>query len=189
VRRDGASQRATRQAQLLAQRAISSQRRCEQGWQLIMVCSLSGANMPARHYSPYLTLALRGSAGSANDLVAHAERLALADLRTSLSIATLCRVMAVSERTLRKAFHKIHGLPPHRCLRTLKLSRARRELMLARGQSVTVTEIATDLGFVELGRFSVEYRRMFGESPSETLRQAFRDPGGGNSASNDLVAF
>ena len=154
-----------------------------------MVCSPSGANMPARHYSPYLTLALRGSAGSANDLVAHAERLALADLRTSLSIATLCRVMAVSERTLRKAFHKIHGLPPHRCLRMLKLSRARRELMLARGQSVTVTEIATDLGFVELGRFSVEYRRMFGESPSETLRQAFRDPGGGNSASNDLVAF
>jgi len=34
---------------------------------------------------------------------------------------------------------------------------------------VTVTEIATSFGFVELGRFSVEYRKVFGESPSETL--------------------
>ena len=44
--------------------------------------------------------------------------------------------------------------------------------MSAGGQSVTVTEIATSLGFVELGRFSVEYRKMFGESPSKTLREA-----------------
>ena len=50
--------------------------------------------------------------------------------------------------------------------------------MMARGQHVTVTEIATALGFVELGRFSVEYRKAFGESPSETLRQAFREHGG-----------
>jgi AraC family ethanolamine operon transcriptional activator len=154
-----------------------------------MVRSLPGANMPARLYSPSLTVARRASKGSKRDLVAHAEGLALADLYTPLNIATLCRVLAVSERTLRKAFHRIHGLPPHRYLRMLKLSRARQELMLVRGRSVTVTEIATDLGFVELGRFSVEYRRMFGESPSETLRQAFRDPGGGNSASNDRVAF
>ena len=34
---------------------------------------------------------------------------------------------------------------------------------------MTVTEIATNLGFVELGRFSVEYRKVFGERPSETL--------------------
>jgi AraC-like DNA-binding protein len=37
---------------------------------------------------------------------------------------------------------------------------------------VTVTEIATGFGFVELGRFSVEYRKIFGESPSQTLHQA-----------------
>jgi AraC-like DNA-binding protein len=34
---------------------------------------------------------------------------------------------------------------------------------------VTVTEIATGFGFLELGRFSVEYRKAFGESPSQTL--------------------
>jgi len=61
--------------------------------------------------------------------------------------------------------------------------------MMARGRRVTVTEIATALGFVELGRFSVEYRRAFGESPSETLRQAFREHVGNDSTLNDRVAF
>ena len=47
----------------------------------------------------------------------------MADLQTPLDIATLCRALSVSERTLRKAFHRIRGLPPHRCLRMFKLSR------------------------------------------------------------------
>ena len=148
-----------------------------------------GANMPGRQYSPSLSFGVRASTGSSRDLVSHAEKLAMADLQTQLDIATLCRALSVSERTLRKAFHRIHGLPPHRCLRLLKLSRARGELMMARGRHVTVTEIATALGFVELGRFSVEYRRAFGESPSETLRQAFREHGGDDSASIGRVAF
>ena len=36
--------------------------------------------------------------------------------------------------------------------------------MMTRGRPVTVTEIATALGFVELGRFSVEYRERSGRA-------------------------
>ena len=104
-----------------------------------------------------------------HELVEQAERLALANLQTPLDMPTLCRALAVSERTLRKAFQKSRGLPPCRRLRMLRLSGARQGLLLARSRCVTVTEIATSFGFVELGRFSVEYRKMFGESPSETL--------------------
>ncbi|WP_092515709.1 helix-turn-helix domain-containing protein [Afipia sp. GAS231] len=107
------------------------------------------------------------------DLVEQAERLALAHLDEPLHMSALCRTLAVSERTLRKAFHKIHGLPPCRHLRMLRLSQARRALLSADSGRVTVTEIATCFGFVELGRFSVEYRKMFGESPSQTLHRAF----------------
>ena len=113
-------------------------------------------------------------AGKPNhELVERAERLALANFQTPLDIATLCRTLAVSERTLRKAFQKIRGLPPCRRLRMLRLSGARRVLLSAHGRCVTVTEIATSFGFVELGRFSVEYRKTFGESPSETLGRRF----------------
>jgi transcriptional regulator GlxA family with amidase domain len=107
-----------------------------------------------------------------HELVEQAERIALANFQTPLDIPTLCRTLAVSERTLRKAFQKIRGLPPCRRLRMLRLSGARRALLSARGRFVTVTEIATSFGFVELGRFSVEYRQTFGESPSETLARS-----------------
>jgi AraC-like DNA-binding protein len=65
--------------------------------------------------------------------------------------------------------------PPYRHLRMRRLSQARSALLSADGNFTTVTEIATLFGFVELGRFSVEYRKMFGESPSQTLQRA--DPG------------
>jgi hypothetical protein len=46
---------------------------------------------------------------------------------------------------------------------------ARRKLMMADPSATTVTEIATEHGFWELGRFSVQYRWLFGEPPSSTL--------------------
>jgi transcriptional regulator GlxA family with amidase domain len=120
--------------------------------------------------TPSVVLTLGKRVGKPNqELVERAERLALANFQTPLDIATLCRALAVSERTLRKAFQKIRGLPPCRRLRMLRLSGARRALLSPHGHCVTVTEIATSFGFVELGRFSVEYRKTFGESPSETL--------------------
>jgi hypothetical protein len=61
--------------------------------------------------------------------------------------------------------------------------------MSARGRSATVTEIATGLGFVELGRLSVEYRRMFEESLPETLRRTFPRSWRRNRDLNDRVTF
>jgi transcriptional regulator GlxA family with amidase domain len=109
---------------------------------------------------------------SQSDLVDQAEKLALADLDEPLHIGALCRALCVSERTLRKAFHKTCGLAPCRHLRMLRLSEARCALLAADWRRVTVTEIATAFGFLELGRFSVEYRKVFGESPSQTLHGA-----------------
>ena len=105
-------------------------------------------------------------------LVQRAEKLALAYDDKPLQVSALSRALGVSERTLRKLFNEIHGRPPSRHLRMLRLSEVRRALLSARGHPVTVTEIATDFGFAELGRFSVEYRKAFGESPSTTLHQA-----------------
>jgi AraC family ethanolamine operon transcriptional activator len=69
----------------------------------------------------------------------------------------------------------------------LRLSGARLVLLSAHDRCETVTEIATSFGFVELGRFSVEYRKMFGESPSETLGRRSVTHGCRRSASHDRV--
>jgi AraC-like DNA-binding protein len=123
---------------------------------------------------------------SSLNLVQRAEVLALADLDKSLHVATLAHTLAVSERTLRKAFKNTYGLSPCRHLRMLRLSRVRRALLSAHDQVVTVTEIATEFGFAELGRFSVEYRKVFGESPSVTLRRSSRRYEKPNCRGNDL---
>ena len=130
------------------------------------------------NFHPWGGHAVEGSgrwpAQSGLDLVQRAEMLALAELAKPLNIQALCRALAVSERTLRKAFNKTYGLPPCRQLRMLRLSRVRRALLSSHDKIVTVTEIATGFGFAELGRFSVEYRKVFGESPSATLHRTSR---------------
>jgi AraC-like DNA-binding protein len=99
-----------------------------------------------------------------NDLTKRAERLAL----DGRGIAVICRTLNISERTLRKAFHRKHGVPPCRRFRMLRLAGARGALLLGHG---TVTAIAMDFGFEQLGRFAGEYRKAFGESPSQTLKR------------------
>ena len=112
---------------------------------------------------------------SRSELVKKAEELALAEMDEPLHISAVCRALAVSERTLRKAFYESCGLPPCRRLRMLRLSEARRALLAADCRRVTVTQIATGFGFLELGRFSVEYRKVFDESPSQTLHHEIPD--------------
>lgn len=109
-----------------------------------------------------------------NRLAKQVERMVLADLRRRPSIAEISRKLGVSDRYLRKVFQIVHGIPPSKHLRMLRLSRARQALLSAHGRSPTVSKIAIRLGFSELGRFSVEYRKRFGESPSATLRRAIR---------------
>lgn len=88
-----------------------------------------------------------------------------------VTIATLSRVAGVSDRTLRAAFHDVVGLSPKQYKLAQRL-RAAREALLSAHPSTTVTDVATEHGFYELGQFAVRYRQAFGEVPSRTLQQA-----------------
>ena len=84
-------------------------------------------------------------------------------------IGQLPHIAGVSERTLRNAFYQVHGLSPKQFDLRERLQHARRALC-DRAPSCTVTSVASEYGFFEFGRFSATYRRMFGESPSQTIR-------------------
>ena len=93
-----------------------------------------------------------------------------------LYLTELCSATGVSERTLRTCCHEHLGMSPTRYLWLRRMHLARRGLRVADTAATTVTDVATSYGFWELGRFSVAYRSLFGESPSAALRRPPEDP-------------
>jgi len=90
----------------------------------------------------------------------------------SIYLPEVCSAVGVSERTLRSYCHDAFGMGPIRYLWLRRMHLARRALLQADPVSASVTKVATDYGFWELGRFSVEYRSLFGESPSASLQRS-----------------
>ena len=86
-------------------------------------------------------------------------------------LAEICAVTGASERMLRVCCQEHLGMGPIRYLWLRRMHLARRALISAEYGKATVTQIATDHGFWELGRFSIEYRALFGEPPSASLRR------------------
>ncbi len=89
------------------------------------------------------------------------------------TVRDICRVANVSERTLQYAFRERFGIPPKSFLLALRLNGMRRELKNADTISSTVTDLATRWGFWHMSQFAVDYRRFFGELPSETMKRLF----------------
>jgi AraC-like DNA-binding protein len=92
--------------------------------------------------------------------------------RQVVQIEDICLALNISRRTLYRAFRDLLDISPKAYLRLKNMSAARARLLDAGNRPTTVTQVALDQGFWELGRFSGAYRAMFGESPSETLRAA-----------------
>jgi AraC-like DNA-binding protein len=104
-------------------------------------------------------------------VVARFEEFLEANFDRPLYVAEICAGIGVPERTLRKSCEEQLGMGPIRYLTLRRMHLARRALLGADPSRSTVTRIVTDHGFWELGRFSVAYRLLFGESPSETLHR------------------
>lgn len=87
-----------------------------------------------------------------------------------LTVEDLCRVLGVSRRTLQYSFKEVLQLNPVSYLRAMRLNGVRRMLKSAGAERQSVQDIAARWGFWHLSHFANDYRRMFGELPSETLR-------------------
>jgi AraC-like DNA-binding protein len=101
----------------------------------------------------------------------------------SIHLLEMCAAIGVSERTLRLYCEEHVGMGPVRYLWLRRMNLARRRLSAADPTAATVTGIALDHGFGEPGRFSAQYRQLFGISPAETLRRSDGRPNDGTSVS------
>ena len=108
---------------------------------------------------------------SAAKVVRQVEDLVDAHAIGPIQVTDLCRALDLPRRTLERAFHESLGMGPAHYLMLRRLSAARARLRSSDPGTTTVSEVAMDNGFWELGRFAATYRRIFGERPSETLRR------------------
>jgi AraC family ethanolamine operon transcriptional activator len=92
-----------------------------------------------------------------------------AHYRNPVRLEELCRTTSVSARTLQRCFREYFDTTITEYLKTVRLDTARRELRTSRLAVTSITTVAMRHGNPHPGRFAVEYRARFGESPRETL--------------------
>lgn len=97
-----------------------------------------------------------------------------AHIAETITIADLCIELGVSRRTLQYSFQEVLGINPVRFLRAMRLNGVRRDLRNPGTRPCSVQDSAAIWGFWHLGHFVTDYKRMFGELPSETLRRTRR---------------
>jgi len=79
----------------------------------------------------------------------------------------LMKESALSESRLNTRFKQITGLPPYTYLLNCRLNEARQRLI---STQTSITEIAIDLGFCTSQHFAVQFKRVFGITPSQCRR-------------------
>jgi AraC-like DNA-binding protein len=108
-------------------------------------------------------------------IIARLEESLAANQGEPMYLAEICVATGATERTLRACCQEHLGMGVIRYLWLRRMHLAHHALNLGDPVTMTVTDIATECGFWELGRFSVEYRALFGEAPSESLRRPADD--------------
>lgn len=104
-------------------------------------------------------------------LVAACERLVLDAPVLDVDLSEVARRSGYSLRSLQLVFRRAVGTTPGRWLTNIRLNGVLREL-IAPTEDCRIGEVATRWGFQHLPRFAEQYRRAFGELPSETLGRA-----------------
>ena len=76
----------------------------------------------------------------------------------------------LSARGLQYAFQRRFGCSPTQWQRRERLTMARDQLAMA-GPEVSITDLAHAMGFASSAAFAAQYKRRFGETPSQTRRK------------------
>jgi AraC-like DNA-binding protein len=89
-------------------------------------------------------------------------------LQNDINIKDITQQLDISERQLHHAFKLAYGFTPKQYLQNLRLNAIRNEFLLHR--KAKVSEIAMKYHFLHMGHFSSEFKKMFGQTPSEVLK-------------------
>jgi AraC-like DNA-binding protein len=123
------------------------------------------------HRHNYSQFLFRKPLTSTSSTVRTVEEYVEANWDKPVDIEAMSRIAKVSARSLFRQFKNDRGYSPMDFAKRIRLDRARE--MLERGsEGTSVTQVALRCGFQNPGHFARDFRLMFGELPSETLRRS-----------------
>lgn len=114
----------------------------------------------------------RSPRGSRHDVLDRVDRLLESRSAEPVYVADLCAATGLPERTLRYVLVEQYGTSPIRLLRNRRLCQLRRALLGSAEPAECLASLAARHGFWHMGTLAADYRRLFGELPSETRRAA-----------------
>lgn len=115
------------------------------------------------------------------------QAMRLIDLRLNdaqLTVGQLAKTLGQSERRLRQIFMKEFGVGPKQYIRERRLARA---ATLLADSALSVKEVMSAIGFNHPSHFSREYKRFFGETPSESRDRLDSRCSGSSSAPAEII--
>ena len=88
----------------------------------------------------------------------------------NISASELCKQAGCSQRALEICFKARFGVTPKKYIKCLRLAQVHKGLQNFDDQGVeSIIELAGINGFWHMGQFAADYRRIYGQLPSETL--------------------
>jgi AraC-like DNA-binding protein len=103
--------------------------------------------------------------------VRRAEEYIEANWDDAMTVESIAEAVDASARSIFLSFRQARGYSPMAFLKKIRLQHARQKMLDATPET-TVTGVALECGFHNMGHFANGYRKQFGESPSETLKRA-----------------
>jgi AraC-like DNA-binding protein len=103
------------------------------------------------------------------EIIAKLEQTLAVHETTPLTAHQLALAVGAPERTLQACCAEFLGMSPGQYARVRRLQLVRKALRRADPEAASVSAIARQFGFRDLGRLAAVYRTAFGETPSSTL--------------------
>ncbi len=104
----------------------------------------------------------------------HALKTAVDHIQTTpldeISLNKFCSNNDINKRTLQRAFIEQYGISPKFYAKAHHLNSVYKKLLHNDAKTTRIADIACSHGFWHMGQFATDYRRHFGELPSETLK-------------------
>lgn len=103
----------------------------------------------------------------AKEIVCQSKDIILEHPDVAITVDELCQITHTSRRALQNHFLKVTGQSPAIFLKNIRLNSVRRSMF--EYPESNICDLATQWGFWHLSQFTCDYKRLFGELPSQTI--------------------